>query len=128
MDILQIVAISIISVFIILLVKKENPELAVVLMVACSITIVLTLLDDLFDVMYSFYNIAEKTKVDKASVSTIIKIIGIGYIAEFGNGICVDAGCKSLGDKLMFASKISILLLAFPILSNLIEIVVGILK
>ena len=65
--------------------------------------------------------------IERGIFSSILKIIGIGYLTEFANGICVDSGAKSIGDKLQFAGKVVILLLALPILENLIEIIAEIL-
>jgi len=127
MDLLKILAIAVVSIIAIVIVRPIKPEIAVILGVCTTILIILLVADDLFEVVYSFYSIAEKTNVDKSLFNNVIKIIGIGYLSEFGNTICEDSGCKSIGDKIIFAGKITIMILALPIIENLIEIILEIL-
>ena len=127
MDLLKILAIAIVSIIAIVIIRPVKPEIAIILGVGSTVLIILLIADDLFEVVYSFYSIAEKTNVDKSLFSRVIKIIGIGYLAEFGNTICEDSGCKSIGDKIIFAGKITIMILALPIIENLIEIILEIL-
>ena len=100
MDLLKIVAIALISVVSITILRPVRPELALLLGVATAILIIILVADELFEVIYSFYTIAETTNIDKNLFSNVIKIIGIGYLAEFGNNICEDSGCKSIGEKI----------------------------
>ena len=127
MDLLKIFAIAIMSIIAIVIIRPIKPEIAIILGVCSTILIIFLVADDLFEVVYSFYSIAEKTNVDKSLFSRVIKIIGIGYLSEFGNTICEDSGCKSIGDKIIFAGKITIMILALPIIENLIEIILNIL-
>ena len=82
----------------------------------------LMLFDELFNVVQTFYNLSDKAQIDSGIFSIVIKVVGIGYLAEFTNNVCVDANCKSVGDKVILASKIAILLCALPIVENLFEL------
>lgn len=127
MNIIKIVAVGIVATIFIVLLKPSRPEIATVLAVGAGIIITLSVLDELFEIVYTFYDIADSTGIERGIFSSILKIIGIGHLTEFANGICVDSGAKSIGDKLQFAGKVVILLLALPILENLIEIIAEIL-
>ena len=127
MNIIKIVILGIIATIFIVLLKPNRPEIATVLAVGAGIIITISVLDELFEIVYTFYDIADLTGIDKGIFSTILKIIGIGYLTEFANGICVDSGAKSIGEKLQFAGKIVILLISLPILENLIQIIAEIL-
>ena len=107
--------------------KTVKIVVVLVLAVGAGIIITLSVLDELFEIVYTFYDIADSTGIERGIFSSILKIIGIGYLTEFANGICVDSGAKSIGDKLQFAGKVVILQLALPILENLIEIIAEIL-
>ncbi|MNJ03061.1 Stage III sporulation protein AC/AD protein family protein [compost metagenome] len=56
-------------------------------------------------------------------LKTVLKIIGIAYIAEFGAQIVRDAGQESIASKIELAGKVLILVLAIPIISIIIETV-----
>ena len=126
MDLLKIIAIAIISVVAIVVLKPIRPELALVLSVGSAVLIILMVADELFEVVYSFYSIAESANINGGIFTNILKIIGVGYIAEFGNGICEDSGCKNIGSKIIFAGQITIMVLALPIINTLVKIIVEI--
>lgn len=65
--------------------------------------------------------IAQKGNIKGMYVDTILKIIGIAYIAEFGAQITRDAGLGSVASKIELAGKVFILVLAVPILTAVIE-------
>ncbi len=65
--------------------------------------------------------LATDAKVNMVYVETILKIIGIAYIAEFAAQITKDAGQGAIASKIELAGKIIILAMAIPILTVLIE-------
>ena len=69
-------------------------------------------------------NLASNANVNMLYVRTILKIIGIAYIAEFAAHISKDAGLRGDGAKVELAGKIIILALAVPIMTALIETII----
>jgi len=59
-------------------------------------------------------------------MSTILKIIGIAYIAEFGAEVCKDAGEGAIASKIELAGKVIIIVLAAPIITSLLDLIVEI--
>ncbi|AIE60687.1 stage III sporulation protein AD [Bacillus methanolicus MGA3] len=68
--------------------------------------------------------IAVNANVNLIYVETILKIIGIAYIAEFATQITKDAGQGAIASKIELAGKILILAMAIPILTVLIETII----
>lgn len=122
MDFSKIVIIAIFAVITISLIKQIKSEFAIALSVGVSVVLMLMLFDELFNVVQTFYNLSDKAQIDSGIFSIVIKVVGIGYLAEFTNNVCVDANCKSVGDKVLLASKIAILLCALPIVESLFEL------
>ena len=125
MDFAKISLIAILSVIGILVVRQLKSELAVPLTIGVAVVIVSMLCDELFDLVYTFYDFSQQSNIDNEAVTCVIKVVGIGYLAEFTNNICVDANCKSIGDKVLFASKIAILFCALPMVDKLFGIIKG---
>ncbi len=119
MDFYKIIILALLSVASVAVVKQLKPEFAVPLTVGASVVILCLLCDKLYEAVYTFYEFAEQTSIDNDAISCVIKVVGIGYLAEFSNNICLDANCKSIGDKVLLASKISILFCALPIVDKL---------
>lgn len=69
-------------------------------------------------------NLAAQANVNLVYVETILKIIGIAYIAEFATQITKDAGQGSIASKIELGGKILILATAIPILTVMIETII----
>ncbi len=71
--------------------------------------------------------LADNANINLVYVQTILKIIGIAYIAEFGAQIAKDAGQGAIASKIELAGKVLIMIMAIPIISVIIETVIGLL-
>lgn len=123
-DLLKIVAVALVTVFAHMLVKQTKPEIAILITIVGGVIIITMAVNILNSVISSFYNIFETTGVQISILKPLLKIIAIGYIAEFGANICADAGASSVADKILFAAKLIILLIALPIVNTVIDMVV----
>lgn len=127
MDIFKILAIALLTCVATLVVKQVKPDFASIVAIAGGVIILLMLIDYLEQIVGVFQTIVEKTNLSPSILSTILKIIGVGYLTEFTSNICTDSGSSSLAGKVLLAGKIIILVMSLPILTNIIDIVVGIL-
>lgn len=116
MDIMQIVAIGLIATVLIVVVKSQRPELGVLLSVAAGVILFLLVLGKIGAIMDIIKDLTARAEISMVYLGTILKIIGIAYIAEFGAQICRDAGESAVATKIEFAAKIMIMVLAVPIL------------
>ncbi|MBM7552329.1 stage III sporulation protein AD [Thalassobacillus pellis] len=125
MDIIQIVSISIVSSILILLLKEQKSSLAFMLTLFTGLIIFFVLIQQISHVFLLIDYMAGKADIHGVYVETILKIIGIAYIAEFGAHLTKDAGLSSIASKIELAGKVFILLLAIPILTAVIEAILG---
>ena len=65
--------------------------------------------------------------INSSIYGIIFKIIGVGYLVEFTASICSDTGNHSLSDKVLLGGKIIILVMALPIITSILEIVMDLL-
>lgn len=121
--IIKVVVVGLVTVFANIILKQIKPEIAILVNIAGGILLVILIVDLLGGVWTSFYNIFKTTGIDNALLLPIIKIVGVGYLCEFGANICQDAGSSSIADKILFCSKIVILILSFPIIQSVMDIV-----
>lgn len=125
MEILQIVGIGLIATFLVVLLKEQKSSVAFLLTVFVGCAIFLFLLDQISAVLRALQTIASDANVNMVYVETILKIIGIAYIAEFASQISKDAGQGAIASKIELGGKILILAMAIPILTAIIETVIG---
>lgn len=83
-DIVQIVGLGLIATFLSLIVKEQKPTFAFLIVVFAGCAIFLYLVDQIYDIIRMIEKIAINANVNMVYVETILKIIGIAYIAEFG--------------------------------------------
>ncbi len=127
MELLQLVGVAFVTAVAAILLKETKPELSFAVAIAGSIILLLLALELLRGSMGVFSEIASLTGVDTALIKTLLKMVGIGYLVEFSAGVLSDFGQNSLADKLVFAGKILILLLAVPIVESVLKLIVQLL-
>ncbi|MDD3653715.1 MAG: stage III sporulation protein AD [Desulfotomaculaceae bacterium] len=125
MDVIQIVAFGLIATVLIVVVKSQRPELGVLLSVAAGVILFLLMLDKIGSIMDVIKDLTDRAGISMVYLGTILKIIGIAYIAEFGAQICRDAGEGAVATKIEFAAKIMILVLAVPIVVAVLQLLLN---
>jgi stage III sporulation protein AD len=108
-------------------VKEQKPTFAFMLVVFVGCTIFLFLIGQIQEIIRMLERIAVNANVNLMYVETILKIIGIAYIAEFGAQITRDAGQGAIASKIELAGKILIMAMAIPILTVIIETILDLL-
>ncbi|RXI99508.1 stage III sporulation protein AD [Anaerobacillus alkaliphilus] len=127
MEIIQIVGLGLITTFLALVVKEQKPIFAFLLTVFVGVLIFIFLIDQIYMIITMLQKIAVNANINMVYVQTILKIIGIAYIAEFGAQIAKDAGQGAIASKIELAGKVFILVMAIPIITAIIETVIGLL-
>ena len=87
-ELLKIMAVALVTVFAQILIKQTKPEIAILISIVGSVVIIIMAVDILSTVITSFYAIFRATGVETTLLTPLIKIVAIGYIAEFGANIC----------------------------------------
>ncbi len=126
MDIVKISLIAVVLGIVIVYLRNVNKELATLALV-CAVGMLLMVVIDSLDNVFSIYEkLSNISGISNALVRIIIKITLICYIIEFSIGLLEDFGLKSMADKLCLIGKIVVLIIASPIIENLIEIITSI--
>ncbi|GBG55040.1 stage III sporulation protein AD [Sporomusaceae bacterium FL31] len=124
MEIIQIIGLGFVVTLLILIIKRERPELAVQLSLTLATIIFLLVLSKVNVVLNLFRDLAEKANISQMYLNTILKIIGIAYITEFGAQVCRDAGEGAVASKIEFAGKVLVMVMAIPIVALVLDTIV----
>lgn len=125
MEVIKIVGVSIFAVIMIIILKNYRPEMALVLSIITGIGIMLYAISKMSSVINVLNDLVSKSGVNTDFLLIIIKVIGIAYIVEFGKNVCIDAGQSSIATKLEMAGKVEIVVLTIPLISSLVNVLVG---
>ena len=110
-----------------LVLQQYKSNLSIFVVIAFGVLIFLSVAGQLQNLLQTLLQISEQAGVNVIYLTTIFKIIGIAWLTEFLCQVCRDAGSSALAVKLEFAAKMAILLLAFPVLTAVLESIVTIL-
>ncbi|HEX2926322.1 MAG TPA: stage III sporulation protein AD [Ruminiclostridium sp.] len=124
MDILQIVCIGIVAVALSSVIKAQKPELALQVSIITGILIFMLIVVKLSAVIDFIKTFSQKADIDSSYITILLKIVGIAYISEFGTEVCKDAGESSIASKIELAGKVTIMVLAVPIITSLLDLIV----
>lgn len=127
MEIFKIVGLGIVSTVLIVVLKNVRPEFALYISLVTGVIIFSMIIGELSYVIQTLNLLARKANLEFTYFSTILKIIGMAYVVEFGAQISRDAGEDSIAMKIELGGKILIMVLAIPILLALMDLILKIL-
>jgi stage III sporulation protein AD len=128
MEILNIIALGIISVFVVSLLKRTQKEVGLAVAVIVGILIFLMMIDKLVYVVEKIIEMSNKVSFAGGYVKTLIKMTGIALVSEYTASVCKDSGESAIAEKVEFAGKIIILFLSLPLIMSLFDLITKFLR
>lgn len=101
--------------------KNIKTEYGIYITLAACIIIFFYTLARLSVIVETINRIVTVTSIDSAYILTLLKIMGITYIAEFASDICKDCGYSAMSNQLQIFGKLTVLALSVPMIENLIN-------
>ena len=127
MEVIKIIGIALIALVIIILIKQYKPEFAIYISLLTGVLILIFVMDKLTGIINLLQTMTSKVSINSTFLVILIKITGIAFLSEFAVSICKDSGEGALASKIEIGSKIIIISMSIPIISNLLEIILKIL-
>ncbi len=121
MNIIQVGILGVVGILFAVQLKQEKSEAAIFLCIAISLIIFANILGYLEQLVETLKEISGYVQIDSTYITTLIKMLGITYLAEFSSGICKDAGYQSIASQIEMFGKLTILVLSLPILLALLR-------
>ena len=127
MEIIQVVGLGLVATILVLILKETRPELAVQGAMAAGALLILMVVGYLAEVVHTITEVALEAGLNIVYLQTLLRIIAIAYLAEFGAQVCRDAGQGSIASKIELAAKVIILVMAVPIILEVMETILSLL-
>ena len=121
MGILTVAGIGIVTVLIAGQLKVLKSEYSLYLSVAVMLLIFFYSAGRLGGILSAMEQIQTYFPVTEIYVRTLLKIVGVSYIAEFASHVCRDAGYGAVGSQIEIVGKLTVLAVRMPILTALLE-------
>lgn len=120
----EALGIALIGVLAVVALKQVKPELALFAGLATGIIILLLVADGITGILDVFGESDSISSGGGNSIfKTVVKIVGIGYVTEYGASVCEDYGSASIAKKVQLAGKVSIFIMAVPVITEVIDAV-----
>ena len=121
MTIIQAAILGIAAVVFAVQLKALRPEYSVYIILAAGVAIAVLGVSRLEVILDTAKTLGEYIGVKQMYLGTLLKMVGVTYIAEFAAGICKDAGYSALASQIEMFGKLTILVLSLPILLALLR-------
>lgn len=125
MSMMQIAILGVTGAVLAIQLKQSKPEYAVVFCIGISVLIFFSVYGKLKTILSTLQEVTTIISFDATYLTTLLKMLGVTYVAEFSSGICKDAGYQSLAAQIEIFSKLTILVLSLPILVSLLKTIQG---
>lgn len=117
----RIAMIGIAGILMALQLKALKPEYAVYLCLGVSLLIFMCVTEQLQVILDGLKAIQDCLPLNVGYIQTLMKIVGITYIAEFASDLCKDAGYQTIAGQIQIFGKLSVLAVSIPILTALLD-------
>ena len=121
MNVIQVGILGVVGILFAVHLKQEKADVAIYLCVVISLLIFFGIIDSLGVLVHTLREIGNFIQIDISYITTLIKMLGITYLAEFSSGICKDAGYQAIAVQIEMFGKLTILVLSLPILLALLR-------
>lgn len=119
---IRIAGIGIAGALLAVLLRQQRPELAPTVSLATGVVVLAMVLSEAFGLVESLRDMAERFSIDMDVISTVLRITGVAYIAEFGVQACIDAGEMGIASKVELGAKVLIMGMCVPIAVNILDV------
>ncbi len=121
MSVIQAGIIGVIGAVLAVQLKGGKAEYGIYISIGVSIVLFGFIVDRLGTFISTVGQISSYIDMDAGYLSTMLKMIGITYIAQFSSDICRDAGYQTVAGQIEIFAKLTILALGMPVLLALLE-------
>ncbi len=125
MSIISASVLGIIAVLLAIWMKGTRSEYGVYLVMAAGLLLFFFGTGKMKLILSAARQIQDYIGINSIYLTTLLKLAGITYIAEFASGICKDAGYGAMGSQIEIFAKLSILAVSMPVVLALLETLKG---
>ncbi|MBR1481632.1 MAG: stage III sporulation protein AD [Ruminococcus sp.] len=123
MNIAAICALAVVAVVVIALLRPKNAETALMLGIAASVLVLLTVISQASAVIGTVNSIVAAAQIKTEYLAILLKAVGVCLITEFTVNTCRDAGSQALAGNVSLAGKILVTIIALPLYTDILNTV-----
>lgn len=115
-QVIQAAVLCVVAALLALVLRRENPETALLLALGAAVAVLLALAKDFEALMGFLGELTEQSGLPQALFVPLYKTVGIALVVKVGGNLCRDAGESALASAMETAGAVCALLAALPLL------------
>ncbi|MDE7267653.1 MAG: stage III sporulation protein AD [Lachnospiraceae bacterium] len=125
---LQICVLAIAGLFAALVVKKDKPEYASLIIMIVGFFIAIRVMLVIGGVVEELQNFEKFISQNVTYLKLLLKLVGITYVCDFAASLSKDAGHSALANHIELFGKIAIMVAGLPVIKMMIEMLEEIMR
>ena len=121
MDIFSICIAAVAATILAVTLKRYNPEISMLLAIGAGVGIFVLVLSQIPQALSQISTLLSRAGMPLAYGQVLFKALGICFLCQFSSDACKDAGQSALASKVELAGKLMIVLLALPMLEDIVN-------
>ena len=128
MNVYVIVGLSAIIAVLSISLKKYSPEYSMLMIIMTGIFLIFNIFKMLDPVFLEIKKLSANLGIFNEHIFILFKVLGVAFLTQFSSDTCIDAGQTSLASKIELAGKVLILSASLPLLKEVIDIIVSLVR
>jgi len=125
---IKICAVALIGALAALLLKKEQPHIAMAVALGAGVIILLSVIGQLGELIDSIRRMTSSASLPEGIMSAVFKAAGICVFARLCAELCRDSGESALAAKVELAAAVITLVVCMPMMTSLISVIGGLMR
>jgi stage III sporulation protein AD len=127
-QVIQVAGICVVGALLAVLLKRTNPELALLLTVGAAAVIFLSLAGTAKELLKFLQTLSRQSGVSDRLLTPLYKTLGIALVVKTGGDLCRDAGENAMASVLETAGTLSALLVSLPLLQTVLSMLMELMR
>ena len=125
MDLFAICIAAVAATILAVTLKRYNPEISMLLAIGAGVIIFVLVLNQIPQALSQINTLLSRAGMPLQYGQVLFKALGICFLCQFSSDACKDAGQSALASKVELAGKLMMVLLALPMLEDIINTAVA---
>lgn len=119
----QWMGLAVVAAALCMVVRAWQPQAASLCAMAAGLMVLLSALESLSGVQDVIARLSALGGLQEGYLQTLMKVLGISYVAELAAQACADLGEEGLSRKVELAGRVSVFTLTMPMLLSMLEMI-----
>ncbi|MCX7615670.1 MAG: hypothetical protein N2Z65_07950 [Clostridiales bacterium] len=124
-NLLKFILIAVVAAFLALLIKKDNPQIAVMVSLSAIILILIALTSELRSAMSLIKKLGEYTSLPEETIVPLLKIVGVSIVTSISVHLCKDVNEGALAYASELVGVVAAMIIAIPLFNQVFSMILS---